>query len=108
MTALRQCHLWALVFALISISVTGAARAAEPPRPEPQSLERAAPELIEKLRADPYNYFRFVNRSWITRVCEVFARDLEQLPIVRSHGDAHGMSCLPTTNGLRGSLSLQR
>jgi Uncharacterized protein conserved in bacteria (DUF2252) len=89
MTALRQCHLWALVFALISISVTGAARAAEPPRPEPQSLERAAPELIEKLRADPYNYFRFVNRSWIARVCEVFGKDLEELPIVRLHGDAH-------------------
>ncbi len=85
----RQGRQWAVVFALISVLMTGAARGSEPPRPEPQSLERAAPELLERLRADPYNYFRFVNRSWIARVCEVFAKDLEELPIVRLHGDAH-------------------
>src|SRR6188472_4011671 len=85
----RRSGQWAVVFALISVSVIGAARGSEPLRPEPQSLERAAPELIERLRTDPYNYFRFVNRSWIARVCEVFARDLEELPIVRLHGDAH-------------------
>jgi hypothetical protein len=80
---------WAVVFGLISVLVTGSARGAEPVRADPQSLERATPELLEKLRADPYVYFRFVNRPWIARVCEVFARDLEELPIVRLHGDAH-------------------
>jgi Uncharacterized protein conserved in bacteria (DUF2252) len=77
------------VFALISVSVIGAARGPGPLRAEPGSLERAAPELIERLRADPFNYFRFVNRSWIARVCDEFGKDLEELPVVRLHGDAH-------------------
>ena len=67
----------------------GTAHGAAPLRPDPESLERATPELIKRLRADPYDYFRFVNRSWIGRVCDDFARDLEGLPIVRLHGDAH-------------------
>lgn len=89
MHALRQSRLWAFVFVLISISVMGSARAAEPLRPEPHDLEGAAPELIKRVRDDPYNYFRFVNRPWIARVCETFDRDLRELPIIRLHGDAH-------------------
>jgi len=77
------------LFAVISVAVMGAARGLGPLRVEPGYLERAAPELIERLRADPYNYFRFVNRSWISRVCYVFGRDLRDLPVVRLHGDAH-------------------
>jgi Uncharacterized protein conserved in bacteria (DUF2252) len=77
------------LFAVISVAVMGAARGPGPLRAEPGSLERAAPELIERLRADPFNYFRFINRSWITRVCDVFERDLQELPVVRLHGDAH-------------------
>ena len=34
------------------------------------------PDLLSKLRADPYNYFRFINHEWTSRVCEVFAGDL--------------------------------
>jgi hypothetical protein len=67
----------------------GAARASEPIRAAPESLQRASPQLIERLRADPYDYFRFVNRSWIARVCDDFSSDLEGLPVVRLHGDAH-------------------
>ena len=67
----------------------GAAHAAGPLRADPESLERAAPELIERLRADPYNYFRFVNRPWIARVCDDLGSDLRDLPVVRLHGDAH-------------------
>jgi Uncharacterized protein conserved in bacteria (DUF2252) len=77
------------LFAVISIALMGAARDPGPIRAEPGSLERAAPELIERLRADPYDYFRFVNRSWTARVCDVFGKDLDELPIVRLHGDAH-------------------
>jgi Uncharacterized protein conserved in bacteria (DUF2252) len=77
------------LFAVISIAVIGAARDPGPIRAEPRSLERATPELIERLRADPYDYFRFVNRSWIARVCDVFGKDVEELPIVRLHGDVH-------------------
>jgi hypothetical protein len=77
------------LFAVITVAVMGAARGPGPLRAEPGSLERAAPELIERLRADPYDYFRFVNRSWIARVCDDFSTDLQGLPVMRLHGDAH-------------------
>jgi len=89
MNGLRQRRRWAIVLALMSISVIGAAPGSAPFRVEPQALAHATPELIEQLRADPYVYFRFVNRAWIARVCDVFSRDLEELPVVRLHGDAH-------------------
>lgn|SRR5687768_8429933 len=73
----------------IVMAASAAVHAAEPLRPDRESLDRSTPELIERLRADPYDYFRFINRSWITRVCERFSKDLEGLPIVRLHGDAH-------------------
>jgi hypothetical protein len=71
------------------ICVIGAACRPGPLRPEPKSLEGAAPKLIDRLRADPYDYFRFVNRPWIARVCDVFGADLRDLPVVQLHGDAH-------------------
>src|SRR5258705_5822374 len=80
---------FACVLAVISIALMGAAHAPEPIRAEPRSLEHATPELIERLRTNPYDYFRFVNRSWIARVCDDFSRDLEGLPVIRLHGDAH-------------------
>ena len=86
---LRQLRQSACAFMVITIVLVGAAHGAAPLRPNLESLERAAPELIERLRADPYNYFRFINRSWIARVCDVFGRDLRELPIIRLHGDAH-------------------
>jgi Uncharacterized protein conserved in bacteria (DUF2252) len=85
----RRGRRFTCVLALISIALMGAARDPGPIRAEPKSLERATPELIERLRADPYDYFRFVNRSWIARVCDDFSSDLEGLPVVRLHGDAH-------------------
>src|SRR5262245_27384190 len=80
---------FACVLAVVSIVLMGAARDPGPNRAEPKSPEQATPGLIEQLRADPYDYFRFVNRSWIARACDVFAKDLEGLPVVRLHGDAH-------------------
>jgi Uncharacterized protein conserved in bacteria (DUF2252) len=77
------------LFAVISVAVMGAARDPGPLRADPESLGRAAPELIEQLRADPYSYFRFVNRTWIARVCDDLGSDLRDLPVVRLHGDAH-------------------
>jgi len=77
------------MLAVVAVAVMGTAHAAGPLRAEPESLERAAPELIERLRADPYNYFRFVNRTWIARVCDDLGSDLRDLPVVRLHGDAH-------------------
>jgi hypothetical protein len=85
----RRGRHFAYAFTLISVAVMGTAHGAGPLRAEPESLERAAPELIERLRADPYNYFRFVNRTWIARVCDDLGSDLRDLPVVRLHGDAH-------------------
>jgi Uncharacterized protein conserved in bacteria (DUF2252) len=60
-----------------------------PLRPQPAVLDRATPELIERLRTDQYTYFRFVNRAWTAKVCDVFASVLPDAPIVQLHGDAH-------------------
>ena len=73
----------------ILIVVMGAAPDLGPLRAEPESLEQAKPELIKRLRADQYDYFRFVNRSWIARACDIFEADVRDLPVVRLHGDAH-------------------
>ena len=85
----RQLRHIAGMLPILVIAVMGTAHAAGPLRADPESLERAAPELIERLRADPYNYFRFVNRTWIARVCDDLGSDLRDLPVVRLHGDAH-------------------
>jgi hypothetical protein len=78
---------FACVLAFIAMAV--AAHASEPLRPDPESLKHATPELIQRLRADPYVYFRFVNRSWIARICDDFGAELRSLPVVRLHGDPH-------------------
>jgi len=85
----RQGRHFACVFAVIAVAVMGTAHAAGPLRAEPESLERATPKLIQELRADPYDYFRFVNRPWIARVCDDLGSDQRDLPVVRLHGDAH-------------------
>ncbi len=64
----RKACCFVYVFAVIAVGLPGAAHGATPLRPDPESLERATPALIKQLRADPYDYFRFVNRSWIGRV----------------------------------------
>jgi uncharacterized protein DUF2252 len=56
--------------------------------PQPVVLAGASAELIDRLRASPYTYFRFINRAWTERVCEAFA-DVARPTIVRLHGDAH-------------------
>lgn len=56
--------------------------------PSPVVLNSAPPELIDRLRSDPFTYFRFINRAWTERVCEALA-DVTNPPIVRLHGDAH-------------------
>jgi hypothetical protein len=56
---------------------------------DPSALAAASPELRERLRADPFNYFRFVNHEWTARVCETFSSVLADQPTVQLHGDAH-------------------
>jgi hypothetical protein len=38
-------------------------------RPNPEALAQAPAELLDRLRADPFTYFRFVNRRRISRSC---------------------------------------
>src|SRR5262245_60653713 len=77
-----------LVLAIVCIVLIEPPPARGQLRPYPAAMDRASAELIDRLRADPFNYFRFVNRPWTERVCEAFA-DVSDLPIVRLHGDAH-------------------
>src|SRR4051794_56739 len=84
----RDLHLVGSVVFLVAFM------AASPPRPNAAQLRlgaeaaaRASPELLERLRADPFTYFRFINRVWTERVCQMFA-DVHP-PMVRLHGDAH-------------------
>jgi hypothetical protein len=58
-------------------------------RPEPEALAAASPELVKRLQTTAFDYFRFVNRPWIARVCDAFEEDLRDLSTVRLHGDAH-------------------
>ena len=77
-----------LVAAIVCGLCSSPATAQRPLRPNPTALVAAPPELIERLRADPFTYFRFINRAWTERVCEAFA-DVTDPTIVRLHGDAH-------------------
>jgi hypothetical protein len=78
-----------LAFATICLALTGASPGLCQLRPEPEALDHAPQALVDRMRSDAFAYFRFVNRPWTARVCDVFADDLQDFPIVRLHGDAH-------------------
>jgi hypothetical protein len=77
-----------LVLAAICIALVLPRPAMAQLRPNPAALDGAPAELIDRLRADPFTYFRFINRAWTARVCELLA-DVPDPAIVRLHGDAH-------------------
>jgi len=58
-------------------------------KPAPDVLAVVSSDVLERMRATPHDYFRFINHEWTARVCEVFAPDLSHLPTVQLHGDAH-------------------
>jgi len=80
-----RCVLAAVCFVFVALKSAGARG---PLRPDPTALKGAPVDLIDRLRGDPFSYFRFINRAWTTRVCELFA-DTPDMPVVRLHGDAH-------------------
>jgi hypothetical protein len=45
--------------------------------------------LLTRLKADPYVYFRFINRPWARATCDALASDRAEQPYVQLHGDAH-------------------
>jgi hypothetical protein len=55
----------------------------------PAVLASARPDVLERVRATPYNYFRLANREWTARVCEMLEADGSGQPDVQLHGDAH-------------------
>jgi hypothetical protein len=77
-----------LVLATLCVVLTTLPSAQGPLRPFPEALAAVPPELVDRLRADSFTYFRFINRAWTARVCEAFA-DVTDPTIVRLHGDAH-------------------
>ena len=76
------------ILTAIGALFTAQASAQVPLRPPSEVLAAASPELVDRLRADPFTYFRFINRAWTARVCAAFA-DVRDPAIVRLHGDAH-------------------
>jgi len=45
--------------------------------------------LLDRLRGGPHGYFRFVNVAFSEQLCQRFADELQTLPSVNLHGDAH-------------------
>jgi len=84
----QVCRLAALVLGTLCSLVAEPQSAQRALRPNPAILAQAPAELADRLRADPFTYFRFINRTWTDRVCEAFA-DVTNPTMVRLHGDAH-------------------
>ncbi len=45
--------------------------------------------LLDRLRGGPHGYFRFVNVPFSDTLCQRFSEEIEGLPSVNLHGDAH-------------------
>ena len=86
----RQGRHFAYVFAVISVAVMGAAWGPEPLRVEPQSLERRDARADQETPSRPIRLFPLrqplLDCAGLRRRSR---RDLEGLPVVRLHGDAH-------------------
>src|SRR5262245_48771152 len=74
---------------IVAVALTAVACDAPELRPEADVLSGASPELLDRMRATPHDYFRFINHEWTARVCQLFAQDFPRLPTVQLHGDAH-------------------
>lgn len=47
------------------------------------------PDLLQRIAASPFQYFRFTNPGFAAAICESFEDILPALPTVNLHGDAH-------------------
>ncbi len=84
----QGCRFVGQLVAMLWLALAALPSAQRSLRPLPEALAAASPELVDRLRADSFTYFRFINRTWTARVCEALA-DLTDAPTVRLHGDAH-------------------
>ncbi len=55
----------------------------------PTALLAGRPDLINRLRREPYAYFRFTNSAFANQACELLGENLSWIPQVDLHGDAH-------------------
>ncbi|MGH7588741.1 MAG: DUF2252 family protein, partial [Gemmatimonadota bacterium] len=60
------------------------------------------PDLLARVRSDPYAYFRLLASASSRRVCAEFDGLADQMPLVNLHGDAHieQYALTPTAHGL--------
>src|SRR5688500_9784188 len=47
------------------------------------------PDLLQRIAASPFQYFRFTNTGFAAAICAAFEDILPALPAVNLHGDAH-------------------
>ena len=60
------------------------------------------PDLADRVRSDPYAYFRLLASAFSRRVCVEFDGLIDEMPLVNLHGDAHieQYAITPTAHGL--------
>ncbi|MGH7542963.1 MAG: DUF2252 family protein, partial [Gemmatimonadota bacterium] len=60
------------------------------------------PDLVARVRSDPYAYFRLLASAFSRRVCVEFDELADEMPLVNLHGDAHieQYAITPTAHGL--------
>ena len=85
----RRAPLKFIRFGCVALLLLGMACHRSPLKADQTTLTTLPPAFVDQLRADPFNYFRFINHEWTARVCEIFHADLPRQPIVQLHGDAH-------------------
>jgi hypothetical protein len=64
-----------LAYGVVGLILLGAASAHGQLRPDRRVLGAAGPELLDRVRTDPDNYFRLVTREWTAQVCKSFGGD---------------------------------
>ncbi|HKY59679.1 MAG TPA: DUF2252 family protein [Gemmatimonadota bacterium] len=60
------------------------------------------PDVLLRVRSDPYAYFRLLASGFSRRVCAEFDGLIDEMPLVNLHGDAHleQYAITPTAHGL--------
>ncbi|MGH7572779.1 MAG: DUF2252 family protein [Gemmatimonadota bacterium] len=104
------CLTAAITLAGCSMTQPGARRGPDPTVPSSSlSLTEAEidvlarrPDLLRRVRTDPYTYFRLLTNAFSQRACAEFEALADEMPLVNLHGDAHieQYAITPTAHGL--------
>ena len=88
---LVRCVVVALCLACVPFGMSTAAQAVPSSADSwlPIGADQLPPQFLALLRQNPYTFFRFVNRGWVSGVCRELGPAMKKMPIVRLHGDAH-------------------